>query len=452
MSQVAEANAQVPAAGVVDELDSARALNNEYLKQHPDEVAHFLDGRSSAETGLLIATASPAAASQILERLNPRVAGEALLRFSLDAARRVIAAMNPARAAPILVTMPVPQREALLVGMNPRVANEIREILSYPSESAGALMDPRITGFGEDTTVEEALRKMRTFKEKDIVSIYLQDPAGHLAGAVPLGEIATSAPETKLRDLVRGSTDMVNVTASREEIVEFFNERRLHTLPVVDADKRLVGVIRSKQLVDAAEAQATMSLQTMVGVGKEERALSRVTFSVRQRLPWLQINLATAFLAAAVVGLFEDTIAKYTALAVLLPVVAGQSGNSGMQALGVTMRGLALREIRINAWPRLIVKEAGVGIINGIAIGITTMLGVFLWSRSLGLTLIIGVAMVMSMFIACICGAMVPIVLKSLGQDPATSSSIVLTTFTDCGGFLSFLGLATLLSSLLPPG
>ncbi len=452
MSQVAEANAQVPAAAVVDELDSARALNNEYLKQHPDEVAHFLDGRSSAETGLLIATASPADASQILERLNPRVAGEALLRFSLDAARRVIAAMNPGRAAPILVTMPVPQREALLVGMSPRAANEIREILSYPSESAGALMDPRITGFGEDTTVEEALRKMRTFKEKDIVSIYLQDPAGHLAGAVPLGEIATSAPETKLRDLVRGSTDMVNVTASREEIVEFFNERRLHTLPVVDADKRLVGVIRSKQLVDAAEAQATMSLQTMVGVGKEERALSRVTFSVRQRLPWLQINLATAFLAAAVVGLFEDTIAKYTALAVLLPVVAGQSGNSGMQALGVTMRGLALREIRINAWPRLIVKEAGVGIINGVAIGITTMLGVFLWSQSLGLTLIIGVAMVMSMFIACICGAMVPIVLKSLGQDPATSSSIVLTTFTDCGGFLSFLGLATLLSSLLPPG
>lgn len=194
-----------------------------------------------------------------------------------------------------------------------------------------------------------------------------------------------------------------------------------------------------------------MSLQTMVGVGKEERALSTIPFSVRQRLPWLQINLATAFFAAAVVGLFEDTIAKYTALAVLLPVVAGQSGNSGMQALAVTMRGLALREIRINAWPRLIVKEAGVGILNGLAVGATTMLGVFFWSRSLGLTLIIGVAMVMSMIIASICGAMVPIVLKALGQDPATSSSIVLTTFTDTGGFLSFLGLATLLSSLLSP-
>lgn len=437
---------------MADELDSARALNNEYLKQHPDEVARFLDGRSAAETGMLISTAAPAVAGQILERLNPRVAGEALLRFSLDAARKVIAVMNPARAAPILVTMPLPQREALLVGLNPRIASEIREILSYPSGSAGALMDPRITGFGEDTTVEDALRKMRTFKEKDIVSIYLQDPAGHLAGAVPLGEIATSAPEVKLRDLVRGSNDMVDVTASREEIVNFFNERRLQTLPVVDPDKRLVGVIRYKQLVDAAEAEATMSLQTMVGVGKEERALSTIPFSVRQRLPWLEINLATAFLAAAVVGLFEDTIAKYTALAVLMPVVAGQSGNGGMQALAVTMRGLALREIRVSAWPRLIVKEAGVGILNGLAIGVTTMLGVFLWSRSFGLTLIIGVAMVMSMIIAGICGATVPLVLKAVGQDPATSSSIVLTTFTDCGGFLSFLGLATLLSNLLTPG
>jgi len=209
-------------------------------------------------------------------------------------------------------------------------------------------------------------------------------------------------------------------------------------------------VIRYRQLVAAAEAEATMSLQTMVGVGKEERALSRIPFSVRQRLPWLEINLATAFLAAAIVGLFEDTIAKYTALAVLLPVVAGQSGNGGMQALGVTVRGLALREIRISAWPRLLVKEAGVGVLNGVAISITTMVGVFFWSHSVGLTATIGIAMVMSMIIASICGAMVPIVLKAVGQDPATSSSIVLTTFTDCGGFLSFLGLATILSNIFP--
>jgi magnesium transporter len=433
-----------------DELGAARALNNEYLKRHPEEVAHFLDGRGPVEAASLIERASPEAAAKILERLNPRVAAHAIVRLSLEEARGIVTAMNPARAAPIIISMPLPQQEAILMRLDKGIAKEIREILAYPPESAGALMDPRISAFGQDTTVDDALRKMRNFNEKDINAIYLQDASGRLAGAVPLGEIATAAPETKLRDLVRGQAAMVAVTASREEIVEYLNTHRLQTLPVVDSDSRLVGVIRYRQLTDATEAQATIGLQTMVGVGKEERALSKVRFSVRQRLPWLEINLATAFLAAAVVGLFEDTIAKYTALAVLLPVVAGQSGNSGMQALAVTMRGLALREIRISAWPRLILKEAGVGIVNGIAIAFTTMLGVFFWSHSFGLTIVIGLAMVMAMFIACVCGAMVPIVLKALGQDPATSSSIVLTTFTDCGGFLSFLGLATLFSSIFP--
>ena len=375
------------AAGVVpDELDAARALNNEFLKQHPDEVARFLDGRGAAETAALIATAVPSTAAQILERLNPRVAADALLHLSPEAARLVVTAMSPARGAPIIVSLPAQERDALLARLDHRLANEIREILSYPSESAGSLMDPRITAFTEDTTVEEALRRMRTFKEKELGAIYLQDQSGRLAGSVPLGEIATATPETKLKDLVRGSPVMVNVTASREEIVEYLNEQRLATLPVVDSDSRLVGDIRYRQLVAAAEAEATMSMQTMVGVGREERALSKVPFSVRQRLPWLEINLATAFLAAAVVGLFENTIAKYTALAVLFPVVAGQSGNSGMRALAVTMRGLALREIRVSAWPRLLFKEAGVGIVNGIAISITTMLGVFFWSHSVGLT------------------------------------------------------------------
>ncbi|HET7700127.1 MAG TPA: magnesium transporter [Candidatus Limnocylindria bacterium] len=449
MSEYGEASI-AGASAAPNELDAARALNAEYLRQHPEEVARFLDDRGPGETAALLATAVPHTAAQILERLNPRVAADALLRLSPEAARLVVTAMNPARAAPIVVSLPVQERDALLGRLEPRIAAEIREILSYPSESAGALMDPRITAFTEDTTVDEALRRMRTFKEKELGAIYLQDSSGRLVGSVPLGELATALPETKLKDLVRATPAMVNVTASREEIVSFLNEQRLATLPVVDAESRLVGVIRYRQLVAAAEAEATMSLQTMVGVGKEERALSRIPFAVRQRLPWLEINLATAFLAAAVVGLFEGTIEKYTALAVLLPVVAGQSGNSGMQAMAVTMRGLALREIRVIHWPRLLFKEAGVGILNGVAIGITTMLGVFLWSQSLGLTLVIGISMVLAMIIASICGAMVPIVLKAVGQDPATSSSIVLTTFTDCGGFLSFLGLATLLSTVLP--
>jgi magnesium transporter len=187
----------------------------------------------------------------------------------------------------------------------------------------------------------------------------------------------------------------------------------------------------------------------MVGVSRDERALSKVSFAVRRRLPWLHINLATAFIAAAVVGLFEDTIARFSALAVLLPVVAGQSGNTGAQALAVTMRGLAMREVRARQWLRITLKEGRVALINGVAVAVTTSAGVYLWSRSLGLSFVIGIAMVVSMVAAGVAGAVIPIMLTVSGQDPAQASSIILTTVTDVVGFLSFLGLATMLAATL---
>jgi magnesium transporter len=432
------------------ELETARALNSEYLRHHPEEVAAFLNERSPEDTALLLARApTPTAAAQILERLNPRVAADVLALLDDVLVRAMLAVTNPTKAAPIIGGLDPTARETQLARLDERVAEQIREMLAYPADSAGALMDPRISAFGPDTTVEGALRKMRTFKEKELGSIYLMDAEGRLAGAVPLGEIATAEPETQLRDLIRGEPVSVFVNASREEVVKALDERRVATLPVVDADSKLVGVIRYRTLVAAAEAEATMGMQTMVGVGKEERALSRVRFAVRQRLPWLEINLATAFAAAFVVGLFEGTIARFTALAVLMPVVAGQSGNSGMQALAVTMRGLALREIRPTHWPRLIWKEAGTGIINGFACAAVTAVAVYVWSQSAGLALVIGTAMVISMSIAGMSGAAVPLILKSLRQDPAQSSSIVLTTITDIAGFMTFLGLASIFASLL---
>jgi magnesium transporter len=241
----------------------------------------------------------------------------------------------------------------------------------------------------------------------------------------------------------------VQATASREEVVETMGQNKLSSLPVVDFEGRLLGVIRHGALVAAAQEEASVDIQTMVGASKEERALSPVSFAVRKRLPWLQINLATAFLAAAVVGLFENTIAKFTALAVLLPVVAGQSGNTGAQALAVTMRGLALREVRLRHWLPVAFKELRVAALNGIAVAVVTCLGVYAWSRSAGLTIVIGVAMVMSMVMAGVAGAAIPMVLSAMGQDPAQSSSIVLTTVTDIAGFFSFLGLATLFASML---
>jgi len=227
-------------------------------------------------------------------------------------------------------------------------------------------------------------------------------------------------------------------------------DRHYPVYPVVDAENRIRGLVRGQSMFEARAFDIAAQPGSMVGVEKEERMGTPWQRSLFMRHPWLQLNLLTAFLAAAVVGLFEGLIAKFTALAVLLPVVAGQSGNAGAQALAVTMRGLALREISLRHWPQMIGKEALAGLANGIAVAATTALGVYVWSQSLGLVLVIVVAMIFSMVIAGLSGALVPILLQRFGQDPATASSIILTTVTDVVGFFTFLGTATLFASMLP--
>jgi magnesium transporter len=315
--------------------------------------------------------------------------------------------------------------------------------MAYPADSAGSLMDPRVSAFRVGTTVGEAVAVLRTKRPPELGSVYLIDADDQLVGAVALGELATAAESDRLAELAKFPAS-TNAFATREEIVDFLSQQRLASLPVVDIHGRLIGVIRNQTLIAATEQEASADIQTTFGVSKDERALSRVPFAVRQRLPWLQINLATAFFAAFIVGLFQDTIARVTALAVLMPVVAGESGNSGMQAVAVTLRGLALREVNLRHWPRLVAKETGVGFLNGVAVALVTALGVFFWSQSLALSLVIAGSMLISLVIAGISGTSIPMLLKALGQDPAQSSSIFLTTITCAIGLLSFLGLASI--------
>jgi len=241
----------------------------------------------------------------------------------------------------------------------------------------------------------------------------------------------------------------MQVMDPREDVVAKLEEYKLEEVPVVNLEGEFIGVIRHSALLDALKESTVDSIGAMVGVSKDERALSSSWFAVMKRQPWLQINLLTAFLAASVVGLFEGTIAKVTALAVLLPVVAGQSGNAGSQALAVTMRGLFLREISLRHWAPVLRKEVMAGLINGVGIAITCGIGVFIWSQKIGLVLVITTSMIIAMVAAGIAGALVPILLMRFGQDPAVASSIILTTVTDIAGFFSFLGIATLLMAML---
>ena len=431
-------------------LDNAiQALQRDLVENHPDDAVQLLERRPPAEVARILSGHPVSMTVAVWNRLSPDIGVQAIDALPETQLVRVLSQMDPSRSAAMLFMRDPEARENYLTRLPQAQADELRAILAFPADSAGALMDPRVLLLRGDTTVREALTRIRALHRRGMRMLFVVDADNHLKGQVDIQDIATATAATRLEEIQHPVQAVVNAVAPREEVVEILERYRLTDLPVVDAEERLIGAVRYRNLVAAAENEATVAMQTMVGVSKDERALSTVSFAVRKRLPWLHINLATAFLAASVVGLFESTIAKYTALAVLLPVVAGQSGNTGAQALAVTMRGLALREIRARHWPRVVFKEMSAGFWNGVAIAATTSLGVWIWSGSTGLAGVIGVSMIMSMVIAGIFGAAIPLVLTTLGQDPAQSSSIVLTTVTDVAGFMSFLGIATLFSSLL---
>jgi magnesium transporter len=331
-------------------------------------------------------------------------------------------------------------------------AREYRELLEYPENSVGRLMSHRVIPFNKHNTVEETLEQLRSMNLESIRMLFLIEDDMTLMGELELQQLVLANPNERLENLSHPAQACISAMDSKEDLMALLDKYRLNYVPVVDIDFRLVGIIRAQGLVEAVKEDLASDMQTMVGASRDERALSPSLFAVRKRLPWLQINLLTAFLAAAVVGMFENTIAQFTALAILLPIAAGQSGNAGAQALAVTMRGLTLREITMKHWFKVMVKEFGTGFMNGCGIAVTCSLGVWLWSGSGGLALVMALAMIISMTIAGVAGALVPIGLKRFGLDPAQSSSIVLTTVTDIAGFMSFLGIATLLSGMLVAG
>lgn len=417
--------------------------------RHPQHAATVLD-QSRAASGAEWLSAQPTErAVSVMAKLTSETAEQLLRRMAPGAAGPVLALLAPSRASALLARLPEEQREALLATLEPGSAKELRALMHYPPGSAGQLMDPRVVSFAPQDTVRDVLRKLRSLRHRRIQDVFVVDPEGTLVGSIPVQSVVLGERGQALSSLVSGIPILVQAMSSRESVLETLQEHRAASLPVVDFDGRLVGVLRQTELLTTTAESASAKLAKMVGASQDERALSSPWFAVRKRLPWLLVNLLTAFLAAAVVGLFEGTIARFTALAVLLPVVAGQSGNTGAQALAVTMRGLALREVRVRHWYRIAGKELVAGLLNGIGVALTTSIAVYFWSRSLGLALVIGVSMIISMTAAGGAGAVIPMILTAARQDPAQSSSIVLTTVTDVVGFLSFLGIATLLASML---
>jgi magnesium transporter len=428
---------------------ATRKFINNYFVLFPDEAAKLLSTFNEEKIIGYLTIQPIDVAVGVFKSIIPDTAARVASQMGEEFFIEIFTKLDPNLAARLLSRFDsdfVKNRLSLLPAP---LAKELNELMIYPRDTAGYLFDANVTSFYPDDNVEGVLNRVRKIKDRQIVNIYVIDTEGVLIGAIPLQEVVVSESDEILSNLIQSPPVAINAMAPREDVVTLLEERKLINLPVVDIENRLLGVIRYNTLVDATKQDATEDVQAMFGAGRDERALSKVSFAIRKRLPWLEINLATAFLAATVVGLFEDTIARITVLAVFLPVVAGQSGNTGSQALAVTIRGLALREIRAQHWLKVARKEITVGFINGVVVALTTSVIVYFWTGSIGLPIVISVSMIVSMVIAGFSGAVIPIMLKVIGQDPAQSSSIVLTTVTDVFGFLSFLGLATVLGSAL---
>jgi len=425
-------------------------LNRFFLRDYPHEAAREIEKLPQQQVIPALIEQNASVLANIWEHLLPDVAETLLLNLPDANAASLLSALDPVRSANLLDRLEAERCEYYLALLSVPLAEEISRLLEYPADSAGRLMDARITVLRGSMTAAEAIAHLRTSHQSGrIRNIFLVDSSGRMEATVDLQDMVLAETEATLEQLAKALEITVSALEPREEVVNILEQSHVEELPVLDVNGRLLGVIRSETLRKALREDASADLQTMVGASKDERALSPPFFAARKRILWMHVNLVTAFIAASVVGLFENTIAQFTALAVLMPVVAGMGGNMGSQALAVTIRGLALREITTRHWLKVFFKEARIGLMNGILIALTTSLVVLLWSQNSGLALVIGLAMAISLSLACVAGAMVPIILTRFGQDPAQSSAIFLTTITDITGFMSFLGIATLLSAML---
>ena len=426
--------------------DTTPVYLEEYLKLHAADLADRLQRLDADEARALLRQLPADKAAAALAEVEEAKLPELLAAFDAEQLAGILQRIAPDDAADLLQQLAPTVRRETLGKLPAESADGLRALLRYPEDTAGGVMSNRFIALREDMTVEQVrdLLRARAQEERteDIAYLYVTDATQRLVGIVSLRDLVFRRAERRMGEILNRDVKFVRADADQETVAQQFEHYHYLGLPVVEADGKLVGVVKASDALEVAAKEATEDMQLMVGLSGEERALTPWHHSLKRRLPWLYINLATAFLAAFVVGLFENTIAKWTALAIFLPIVAGQGGNAGMQTLTVIIRDLALGELAPGDGRRALVKEIILGLLNGMAIGIVVGLIGWWWKGSLTLGLVAGAAMLLNQIAAAMSGVLIPLGLKSLRLDPALASSIFLTTVTDVAGFFFFLGLA----------
>lgn len=432
--------------------EETRLEAQELLKKHPAEIAELLEDLPDEQALEVLKGLPEELATEVLEHLEPERSARLLHKMAPREASHLLEEMSPDDAVDVLEELPQQEQTALIRQMRREEAQLLRQLIAYPPDTAGGIMTPEVVALPEELTVEEAIRELRRVAEEaeTIYYAYVVDREDRLIGVLSMRDLILSPPGKPLREVMITDVLKIPATMDKEEVARIFDRYNYLALPVVDEEDHLLGIVTVDDVIDVLREEATEDMHKLVGVGVEERVFSPIKDSLRLRLPWLYINLITAFIAASVVAIFEGTIAKLAALAIFMPVIAGQGGNAGVQTVTIVVRGLALGEIGPGEAWRVLRKEFLMGLLNGLAIGLPVTGVALLWKGDPWLGLVVGLAMFLNLIVAGVFGAAIPLGLRLLGLDPALSASIFLTTATDVFGFFFLLGLATLILLHLP--
>lgn len=412
---------------------------------HPVDILDILREDEEDRKDILNRLSEKCIAS-IIDEAEDEEKYEILTEFSENKQKNIIEEMSSDELTDLLGILSQEQANKILSKMTAEDARRTRQLLSYEPDTAAGIMATEFVSVKGEMTVEDTLKYLQGTTEdvENIYDLYVIDELDRLKGVVSLKEIVTSSFETKISDIIHVKVEGIPYDLDQEEVGHRFEKYGYLTMPVVDNYNRLLGIVTVDDVMQILRDESTEDIHRLGGVDEGERISGTLSESIKSRLPWLIVNLFTAILASAVVGMFEGTISRIVALATFMPIVTGMGGNAGTQTLTIIVRGLALGELDFDNMKRVFFKEIGIGLVTGVVIGaIIAVLG-YLWEGKLFFGLIIGVAMILNMIVATISGFVVPVVLKKLKVDPALASSIFVTTFTDVLGFLFFLGLATI--------
>ena len=447
-----------------DEEDDAYVLDRKSVAAilfavdtgNAEELAALLESLHAADVADLLEQINPFDRRRLVELAGRAIDGEILSELEESIREDVIGLLRPEVLADavrdldsddvvdLLEDLEADQQRALLGALPASDRLAVQQSLTYPEHSAGRLMQREVVMAPEHWTVGQAIDHMREREDlpEQFYHVILVDPKLHPVGNVTLGKIMSSRREVPLRDIVEEVFQVIPATQDEGDVAYAFNQYHLISAPVVDEDERLVGMITIDDAMAVLDEEHEEDILRLGGVAEGETLNTTVLETTRGRFPWLAVNLVTAIVASLVIGLFEDTIAQFVALAVLMPIVASMGGNAGTQSLTVAVRAIAAKDLTgANLW-RVIRRESLVGLINGVVFAVIMGLVGLIWFGSPDLGYVIAAAMVVNLVVAGLAGAVIPVALDRFGVDPALASGTFVTTVTDVVGFFAFLGLA----------